>query len=182
LSGNCYHAQACTLTIQQQKHTVLAPPKVIQPIISLLPGERFQLDLINLSSYKQDNDNYQYIMTLIDHFSGYTWLRPLLFKSAEQVYQQLQPILCSDPCNLLQSDNGKEFTAELITELLEQYDIKIVHGAPYTPSTQGRVERMNQTVKKALGMITAIHVFTLPLQPSISLKLIPPGGWIGCLL
>src|SRR5688572_29325683 len=65
-----------TLTLTQT-HTALAPPKVVQPIISLLPGERYQLDLMNVSAYKEDNDQYQYIMTLIDHFSGYTWLRAL---------------------------------------------------------------------------------------------------------
>ena len=50
-------------------------------------------------------------------------------------------------------DNGKEFVAEIINELKKIWpSLKIVHGAPRKPQTQGSAERSNCEVKK---MITA---------------------------
>ena len=53
---------------------------------------------------------------------------------------------------ILQSDNGKEFRASVITELkLLWPDLSIVHGRPRHPESQGSVERSNGEVKKKLG-------------------------------
>jgi transposase InsO family protein len=44
--------------------------------------------------------------------------------------------------------NGKEFMGEV--QQLCQRNIQIIHGRPYHPQTQGRVERVNQTLKTKL--------------------------------
>jgi hypothetical protein len=44
---------------------------------------------------------------------------------------------------ILQSDNGREFTANIITELKSLWpDLKIVHGRPRHPQSQHSVERV----------------------------------------
>ena len=50
--------------------------------------------------------------------------------------------------SVLHSDNGKEFKSKTMSELCGKHNIKQVHGAPRTPSTQGLVERNNRTVKE----------------------------------
>ena len=50
--------------------------------------------------------------------------------------------------SILHSDNGKEFKSKTVSELCRKHQIKQVHGAPRTPSTQGLVERNNRTVKE----------------------------------
>ena len=47
----------------------------------------------------------------------------------------------------LHSDNGGEIKNKNMKNLCETHNIKLVHGAPRNPSTQGQVERNNSTVK-----------------------------------
>lgn len=49
----------------------------------------------------------------------------------------------------LHCDNGKEFRGE-VKRLCRQHGVKMVHGRPYRPQTQGGVERMGQTAKAKL--------------------------------
>ena len=52
---------------------------------------------------------------------------------------------------ILQSDNGSEFTASVITELKVLWpDLLMVHGKPRHPQSQGSVERLNCDVKDML--------------------------------
>ena len=47
---------------------------------------------------------------------------------------------------ILQSDNGREFKGVLLL-LMKRYNVRIKHGRPRTPQTQGLVEQANGTVK-----------------------------------
>lgn len=52
---------------------------------------------------------------------------------------------------ILQSDNGKEFTAKIIDELAELWpECKIVHVWLRYPQSQGSVERSNQDIGNIL--------------------------------
>src|SRR6185437_6179072 len=50
------------------------------------------------------------------------------------------------PPAVLQSDNGKEFVANIITQICGALNITIRHGRPRHPQSQGQIERLNQTV------------------------------------
>lgn len=53
--------------------------------------------------------------------------------------------------HILQSDNGREFTANVITELSSLWpQVVLVNGRPRHPQSQGSVERGNASVKDAL--------------------------------
>ncbi|XP_015375014.1 PREDICTED: KRAB-A domain-containing protein 2-like [Diuraphis noxia] len=53
--------------------------------------------------------------------------------------------------HVLQSDNGREFTAGIITELASLWpDLILVNGRPRYPQSQGSVERGNCTLKDSL--------------------------------
>ena len=52
---------------------------------------------------------------------------------------------------ILQSDNGAEFTAAVITEVCKLWpELKIVHSKPRMPQSQGSVERANGDIKDML--------------------------------
>jgi hypothetical protein len=52
----------------------------------------------------------------------------------------------------LQSDNGKEFCAEVIKELVNIWlSLKIINGRPRHPQSQGLVERANGILQQRLG-------------------------------
>ena len=48
---------------------------------------------------------------------------------------------------ILQADNRREFKGALLL-LMKQYNVRIKHGRPRTPQTQGLVEQANGTVKR----------------------------------
>ena len=53
--------------------------------------------------------------------------------------------------NILQSDNGREFVNKVITELTILWpDLKLVHGRPRHPQSQGSVEKANDEVHRLL--------------------------------
>lgn len=52
---------------------------------------------------------------------------------------------------IFQSDNGKEFVAEVLSTFLKENGIEIKHGKPYHPQSQGQVENLNKRVKRVLS-------------------------------
>ena len=79
-------------------------------------NDRWQVDLI-VWQISPDGD-YKFIMTVQDHRTKFTWLRPHTSKRAEEVARSLLPImLCfRAPC-ILQSDNGREFANHVVFSL-----------------------------------------------------------------
>ncbi|XP_068248869.1 KRAB-A domain-containing protein 2-like [Palaemon carinicauda] len=95
---------------------------------------------------------YKWIMVYQDHLTKYCILCPSTSKSAAEVAFQLMDIfsMFGSP-QILQSDNGSEFTALVISELkLLWPDLLIVHGKPRHPQSQGSVERLNCDIKDML--------------------------------
>ncbi|CAF5104126.1 unnamed protein product [Rotaria magnacalcarata] len=96
---------------------------------------------------------FKFIMNYQDHFTKFCILRPLKTKTAAEVAYQLLDIftILGAPV-ILQSDNGREFVAKVILELVEMWSgIKIVHGRARHPQSQGSVERCNQDIKQLIG-------------------------------
>ena len=124
----------------------------MRPILSKEFGSRAQVDLIDMQSITKAQ--HKWIMVYQDHLTKYCVLRPLSSKRAAEVSFQLMDIfLLLGAPQILQSDNGSEFTASVITELKVLWpDLLMVHGKPRHPQSQGSVERLNCDVK---GMLIA---------------------------
>ncbi|KAK1733577.1 hypothetical protein QTG54_015750 [Skeletonema marinoi] len=127
-----------------------------KPILSENFRDRFQVDLIDMRSVAMDDvyDNtMRWILTLKDHSTQLTYLVPLPKKMAKFVAYELDRIfgLIGYP-SIFHTDNGKEFTANQILELLKEYSESIitVTGRPRTPSDQGSVESMNKLVERII--------------------------------
>lgn len=91
-------------------------------------------------------------MVYQDHLRKYCILRPLSTKRAAEVAYQLMDIfLLFGAPQILQSDNGSEFTVAVISELklLWPY-LLMVHGKPKHSQSQRSVERLNCDVKDML--------------------------------
>jgi IS30 family transposase len=88
-------------------------------------------------------------MVYQDHMTKFVVLRPLKSKRATDVAMQILDIfLLFGAPNILQSDNGAEITASIISQLKDLWpECKIVHGKPRHPQNQGSVERANADIR-----------------------------------
>ena len=137
-----------------QLHTVPKKEKIHNPIVSTYPLERIQADIVDLDSIKGFNHQHRYVLTIIDHFSKYAWAYTMTQKSANKVYDAFNDlitnILKDKQINILQTDNGKEFLNKKLTDLLNKHKIKHITSTPYSPRTQGVIERFNRTLKQMI--------------------------------
>ena len=74
-----------------------------------------------------------------------------LKRATEVAHQLLDLFLLFGAPSILQSDNGSEFTAQVIKELRDIWpQIVMVNGKPRHPQSQGSVERANGDIKDML--------------------------------
>ena len=113
-------------------------------------GDLFQLDLADMSNIARDNDNYRYILTVIDVFSKYAFAVPLKTKSAKEVTDAFENnVLSVKTCRLLQGDKGSEFSNSIFQNMLKRHSIHF-----YTSENEdikaAVVERFNRTLKERI--------------------------------
>jgi len=130
-----------------QLHQPLRCPKVHRPIITNHVLDCMQADLIEMGEWAGHNHHRAYALTIIDCFSKYAWARPMTKKTAEKMLEVLEPILRQYLPKILQTDNGGKFTSAAALELYKELGIKHLSSFPYKPSTNGVIERFNQTIK-----------------------------------
>jgi hypothetical protein len=105
----------CTACMKKRKRLV-TKGVVVRPILTNEYGSRGQVDLVDMQS--MPNGQHKWIMAFQDHLTKFCLLRPLTSKRAAEVAFQLMDIfLLLGAPHILQSDNGSEFTAWVITEL-----------------------------------------------------------------
>ena len=128
--------------------------KVVRPIISKTPNERWSMDLIDMSV----GNNHTYIFSLVDNFSGFLWTRKLLNRTGQTIINNLNNIIETNYPNgsngtyprLLQSDNGGEFSNALMTAFCNNHNIQQILSSSHHPSANGKVERKNREIRKKI--------------------------------
>lgn len=132
--------------------------KVVRPITSNMPKDRFQADLITMSSIKYNNRHKAFILVVIDHFSKRVWAWPIAKKDAATIVAKFRELFeAGHVCAILQTDNGTEFKNELMTDLCEEFGVLQVFGSAYSPQSQGCVERFNQTLGRMISKRAALE-------------------------
>ena len=135
---------------QKKRKRPMTKGVVVNPILTKEFASRCQVDLIDMQSLP--SDKHKWIMVYQDHLTKFCVLRALTSKRASEVAYHLMDIfvLLGAPI-ILQSDNGSEFTSQVISELKDLWpDLTIVHGKPRYPQSQGSVERANGDIKDML--------------------------------
>ena len=131
------------------RFTNKAPLKHIE---STTVHETLQIDLIDMTRQKitLNRKVYQYILSILDVFSRYTWLCPLENKKSSSVKKQLLLVYKEFGYpQRVQHDRATEFQAE-VKEMHCANNIKIIRSRPCHPQSQGKVERMHQTLKRKM--------------------------------
>ena len=108
--------------------------------------KQFQIDLVDMSEYSIENDNVRYLLTCIDVFSKFAWVRCLKNKSAGVFTNAFKSILSQGRVpSRIQTDKGTEFYNKQFQRVLSQYEIK--HFSTSNETKASVVERFNRTFK-----------------------------------
>lgn len=106
----------------------------------------WEYDLVDMTHLKKENDNVTFLLTCIDTFSKYAWVRPLKRKTAVNVNEAFLNILNDGrKPQKLRFDKGTEFVNKEFQTILKKEKI-----AFYTAKNEVKaviVERFNGTLK-----------------------------------
>ena len=108
--------------------------------------EQWEADLVDMREFASRNNGNNYILTIIDCFSKYAFVRPLKVKSGLQLTKALKDVMVHRKPSSLRTDKGKEFINDTLQKYLKTERIN------YFTSNDSRikcaiVERLNRTLK-----------------------------------
>ena len=171
-------------TLEKQQQQQLAK-EVFSPQItkfkreSLKDKEKWSADLIDKSSLSKYNNNYKFILTVIDIFTKYAWAIPLKNKSGLSITNGFKIVLSEHPQGgseprkpeKLWVDRGSEFYNKTFKSLLKEYGTgKAASGielySTYSDLKAVFIERFNRTL---------LHIINKPMF------IIGDGNWVNIL-
>jgi len=149
-----YYVKTCEKCQQSKKRKCLPKPP-LKPIVAHEPPERVEIDF-TVYDYTDPDNGHIYILTVVDCCTKFMWAKTFISKHAAPVAQFLFDLFSSEGYpTIIQSDNGKEFIAEIIKEYIRLVNAKEVHSRAKHPQTNGQIERLNGTFKGMLRNLTA---------------------------
>lgn len=94
---------------------------------------------------------HRYILVVCDYATRYPEAFPMKFIDATSVAEELLKMFTrvGIPEEIL-TDQGTNFTSQLLAELYNMLHVRSIRTTPYHPQTDGLVERFNQTLKGML--------------------------------
>jgi len=115
----------------------------LEPIVVNNVLERVQIDM-----RLERGDIYEPALHIKDHFSKYSFLRPLTAKGARQVARELEYwIQLMGPLRTLQYNNGREFKGAVL-HILQWHGITLINSNPRHLRSQGLVKQGNSVVER----------------------------------
>ena len=93
----------------------------------------------------------RYVLVVCDYATRYPEAVPLKSIDAPHIAEELVNLFSrvGVPEEIL-TDQGSNFTSQLLTEIYRMLHIHPIRMTPYHPQTDGIVERFNQTLKSML--------------------------------
>ena len=118
-------------------------------VITLGIDYLWQIDLVDMQKFSKLNKGFKYLLTCIDVFSKYAWVKPLKNKHGDSVLAAFKEILENGrKPEKIQSDEGKEFINNSFRKFLKIQKISIyIVNSELKASV---VERFNRTLKEKM--------------------------------
>ncbi|KAK4811227.1 hypothetical protein QYF61_022124, partial [Mycteria americana] len=138
------------------------------------PGDYWQIDFSELPK----QNGYRYLLVLIDTFSGWPEAFPCHTNKAREVVKVLLKEIIPRfgvPIGM-SSDRGPHFVADVVQQLSKFWGIKWDLHTPWRPQSSGKIERMNQTLKRQISKLCqevslkwpqalSLALLTIQIQP-----------------
>ena len=125
-----------------------APPTAMP--IAHYPSQIVGMDMCG--PFPESRQGNKYILTLIDHCTGWVEVKPLPNKTAENVVRYLsnEYVPRYGPPEIMITDQGLEFKNKEVIGYLDSLGTEIRHSSPFHPQTNGKIERFHRTFKGIL--------------------------------
>lgn len=117
---------------------------------STVPFQTIHMD--HLGPFVKSKRGNTYILTIVDGFSKYVFIKPVKDTKTLSVIKVLQNIFqdFGVPERII-SDRGSAFTSDKFKQFCKEKKIKHVLNAVSCPRANGQAERFNQTILRALA-------------------------------
>ena len=140
--------RCCEVCQKSSKRNVPPAPLIPLPIISE-PFKKIAMDIVG--PLPRSRSGNRYVLVICDYATRYPEAIPLRSIDALHVAEELIKVFSrvGVPQEIL-TDQGSNFTSQLLAELYRLLHIHPIRTSPYHPQTDGLVERFNQTLKSML--------------------------------
>ena len=142
------YCRSCTRCQKSSRRRVPRAPMIPLPVISE-PFERIAMDVVG--PLPRSRSGHRYVLVICDYGTRYPEAIPMKTVDAEAVAEELLKLFTrvGIPKEIL-TDQGTNFTSQLLAELYRLLRVNALRTTPYHPQTDGLVERFNGTLKGML--------------------------------
>ena len=111
-------------------------------------NDLFQIDLVDGQKFAKFNNGYKFLLTCIDCFSKYAFVKCLKSKKTIEVSQAMEEILKEQVPANIQADQGGEFVSNTFKKLMEKYNINFYWT--YSGMKAQICERFNRSLRELM--------------------------------
>jgi len=137
--------------LKQQPYALHKPSKENFKRESIIVGEINEIwdaDLMDMQKFGSKNKGYRYLAIFIDLFSRFLRVEPMKNKTSQEMLRVMQKVLDKVEVKTLRTDQGKEYTANIVQEYLKSKGIN--HIIAYNVYHANYAERVIRTLKGRL--------------------------------
>jgi hypothetical protein len=130
---------------QQQKHTD-------GHIVATKPMEFWQFDIFDLSRYKNQNDDYRYLMACMDVFTRKAWVEPMKNKDSDNCAAAFEEIKRNSnvaPRSMI-SDQDRAFIQGAFQKMADKHKIALTMNALKDHRALGIIDNFAKRIKDVL--------------------------------
>lgn len=152
LHGDVHDYVGSCVTCAQHKPRSTRAAGTLLPIQVSAPFELVGMDI--MGPLPESDHGNRYIIVAVDYLTRWCEVGALPTVTAEDVAKFfLDRVVAVHGCpQRILTDNGSNFTAEVVHRMYKTLGVLISHSTPYHPETNGLVERLNRTLKTMIAM------------------------------
>ena len=141
-------ARSCEQCMRRKPFTTKAVP----PTLRIQTQRPFELVSVDLMELPHTPGQFKYVLNAVDHHTKWLAAQPLRNKTSDSCARAFDMILAGLPGlpETVMSDNGTEFCGRPFADLLRDRNIHQKFVTPYSPQSNGLVERINKSLTSIL--------------------------------